>query len=281
MPLDISLQPAQTEVVALPGSTIIQAYEVVNNSSDYLTASTQVLPWTPQGSAGSVDYSHVPANPYLHFSLGNSDLILGQSFTLGPHQKRQLVLKIKSDQNTPQSDIYYTFFINQNPGSSVSNFSQASASGRIGSHLLISYSLSEQPHSQFSLSHFQVYPRFIDIFYPQIKFSAQAFNSSPFFAKISGKLTISKNNRLLQEYDLFPHNVLADSRRDLTCLRDNQPVDCTFSPPFWPGAYTATLTLDPGLNAPSAVTTFFVFPYSVTFFLAVLFSLFWFFHRRR
>ena len=165
---NLTLKPAQTELVALPGSTIIQTYDVTNNSQQTLTLSTQVLPWVPVGDDGSVSYDQALPNSHLLFSLGNSDLILGQTFDLPPGQKRQLVLKIKSDTTVPLADNYLTFFINQTPAFATADSSQASATGRIGSHLLISYSASDSPHSQFSLRHFIVSPRFRDIFFPPL-----------------------------------------------------------------------------------------------------------------
>ena len=276
---NLTLKPAQTELVALPGSTIIQTYDVTNNSSESLTLSSQVLPWVPRGNDGSVDYLQALPNPHLAFSLTNTDLLLGQTFTLAPGQKRQLVLKIKSDSTVPLTDVYYTFFINQTPGFSTSSTSQSAASGRIGSHLLISYSSSDTPHSQFFLSHVSVSPRFKGILFPQLNISATAENDSPYFAKIQGKLVVAKNGLVIQQFDLFPDNVLANSPRQIRCLSDNQPVPCSLNPPFWPGSYTATLTLDPSLNAPSATVSFFIFPYTLTLILGFVLTLIWYFSR--
>ena len=277
---NLTLKPAQTELVALPGSTIIQTYDITNNSPNSLVLSSQVLPWIPNGTDGSVDYSQALPNPHLAFSLNNTDLLLGQTFNLDPGQKRQLVLKIKSDSTTPLTDVYYTFFINQTPGFSNSDISQSAASGRIGSHLLISYSTSDSPHAQFFLSAVTVSPRFKDILFPRLTISAVVNNDSPYFAKIQGKLTVAKNGLVIQQFDLFPDNVLTNSPRQIRCLADNQPVACILNPPFWPGAYTATLTLDPSLNSPSATVTFFVFPYTLTLFLGLTLALIWYFIRR-
>ena len=278
---NLTVKPGQTELVAIPGSTITQAYDVVNNGQENLILSTQVLPWVQKGTDGSVDYDQALPNPHLNFSLGNADLLLGQSFTLAPGQKRQLVLKIKSDSSTPQADTYHTFFVYQNQGFSPSDTSQTVTSGRIGSHLLISYSLTENPHSQFSLSQFIVSPKIKDIFYQNLNFSAIANNNSPYYAKISGKLIISKNDQVIKQFDLFPDNVLSNGGRNISCLSDNHPIACSISPPFWPGAYKATLTLDPSLNAPSASITFFVFPYTLTFILGIILALVWQFNRAR
>ena len=269
--LNLTLSPAQTELIARPGITITQAYTVTNNSDSSVILSTNVAPWSPLGSDGSVSYENVSPNPDFEFTLANSDLKLGQSFILKPQDSRQLVLKIKSAPNTNLSDAYFSFFVIQDLSNSLNpDSTQSSTSGRLGSHILISTSNAENVTSQSSLSEFRALPKFKDIFYPVIRFEALANNKSDYFYKTIGKLTISKNNLQIKEYDLFPHNVLTNSSRQIECLTNNEPIPCTLNPPLWPGAYTATITLDPILQSPSASITFFIFPWSL--FLLILFT---------
>jgi len=277
--LNLTLKPAQLEIIAKPGASFTQAYEVTNNSdsSQYLT--TSILPWLPAGSDGSVTYDNVYSNPNFSFSLNNSDLALGQTFVLHPQETRQLVLKIKSDPGAPLADSYFTFFISQDLTNSLapdSNF--AAASGRLGSHLLISTSSNQSVSSQASVSNFTVSPKLKDIFFPNLQFKALVQNRSGYFFKTAGKLTITKDNLVIKELTLFPQNVLSDSSRSINCLYQTnpEPVEgpCTLNPPFWPGKYTATLTLDPGQAAASASISFYVFPYSFLLLAVLLASLF-------
>jgi len=270
MPLNLTIKPAQTELVAKPGVTITQAYTITNQSSTSVTLTTEVLPWVPVGTDGSVSYQ-TTRSPSHQFSLSNSDLSLGQKFTLKPGENRQLVLKIKSTPDTPLADSYYTFFVSQD------FFGESSASARLGSHLLLSTSNSETINSDLSLSNFSVSPLFKDIFFPRLVFSAQIDNSSSHYAKPEGKLTITKNNLVIQELDIFPNNVLAHHSRDLMCNQNNEPVPCTLSPPFWPGAYTATIKL----NSTTVTTTFFVLPYSLLFASLIIGFLFYILITRR
>jgi hypothetical protein len=270
--LNLILKPAQIELVARPGITITQAYSVVNNSDTSVMLSTGVAPWKPEGTDGTVSYENVLPNPNFQFSLSNTDLKLGQSFILRPRETRQLVLKIKSAPKTSLSDSYFTFFVIQDQVNSINpDSTQLAASGRLGSHILLSTSTSENPSSQASLSDFKASPLFKDIFFPTIRLEALANNKSDYFFKTTGKLSITKNNLLIKEFDLYPQNVLSNSSRQITCTEGNEPVPCTLNPPFWPGQYTATLNLDPTLSSPAATITFFVFPYSLV--IILLFSL--------
>jgi hypothetical protein len=281
--LDLTLKPAQIELVAEPGVSLTQAYEITNHSDSSLVLTTSVRPWLPLDPNGSITYDNVPANPNFEFSLANADLQLGQNFLLRPGASRQLVLKVKSLSDTPLSDSYFTFFISQdltntlNPDSNLS-----AATGQIGSHLLISTSKTENLTSSASISKFAVSPKIKDILFPKLSFQAEIYNQSSYFFKATGKITISKNNLTVKEMALFPQNVLAHSSRTVACNPgNNEPVSCTFNPPFWPGKYTATLSLDSSLSSPPVSVTFYVFPYSLCLIILLFTALFILFRHPR
>ena len=267
---NLSLNPGQVEYVLKPGITIIQAYEVVNNSNSSITLTSEVLPWIPSGIDGSVNYQTATPNPNLDFSLNNSDLKLGQSFTLAPNSKQQLVLKIKTNPNMPLSDNYYTFFISQNQNPFQSNDSFSQASGKIGSHLLLTVSDTENPQVQAAIQNFSITPKIKDVFFTPIQFTGQVQNNSNFFFKTNGKIIISKNGKTLKELSLDDKNVLNHHSRQFTC----QDTVCQIKAPFWPGKYHVSLVLDPSLNTPNIGTSFFVLPISPILFGIIIIGLF-------
>jgi len=259
MPFNTTLKPAQVELIARPGITLTQAYNVINNSSSPLVVSASVLPWQPRGTDGAVSYEGVPTSPDFEFSLANSDLRLNQSFVLRPSENRQLVLKIKSTSATPQGDNYFTFFINQDLGGQLNSDSTGGqATGRLGSHLLISTSNTENPPSTLKTTSIKLSPRFTDIFFPRVSINGIISNESDYFAKTTGKITVTHRGQVVTQTELFPHNVLAHSDRSLACLSNNDPVPCVLHPPFWPGVYTVTI------NNQSA--NFYVLPFSLIIF---------------
>jgi len=271
MPLNLTLKPAQVELISLPGSSVTQAYNIINNSDTTIVLYSNVLPFAPVDNNGSVTYENVTPSSQVHFSLANADLQLGQTFTLKPNENRQLVLKIQSDQNTPLKDFYFTFFVNQNIGNDNANeFSASAATARVGSHILLSTSKVENTNSTFTVSRFNVSPKFKDILYPQLTFKAEVNNQSNYYNKIVGKLTISKNDLLIKEFELYPSNVLAHSSREIQCLSNNEPTPCSITPPFWPGQYKAVITLDSALSTKPVSISFFIFPYSFLFIALVV-----------
>jgi hypothetical protein len=267
---NLSLSPPQVEFVLKPGITLTQAYEITNNSKNSITLNTEVLPFVPQGNNGSVSYSSLLASPNIYFSLNNADLKLGQPFTLGPLESRQLVLKIKTAPETQLADYYSTFFVYQTIDMSANESTISQSTGKIGSHLLLSVSNSEFPKIQGQIKKFTVNPKLKDVFFTPINFSVEIKNNTNYFYKSIGKITISKNQKIIKQLDLDPQNILANHDRSILC--QNQ-TDCRLSPPLWPGKYAATLELDSNLNIPPAAISFWVLPLSP---IAVIFSLLFF-----
>ena len=154
-------------------------------------------------------------------------------------------------------DYYYTFFLTQSPSStSLSANSGANVSGKIGSHLLLSLSEKENPENLLRIGSFFATPKIKDSFLTPVSFTAQIDNPGDYFNKIDGQIKITKTGREISTLKLEPINVLGRYSRTALCL-DNPA--CTLKPPFWPGAYTASLTV----NGKSESLNFYVFPFSL------------------
>lgn len=262
---NITISPAQIEYLVKPNATIIQAYEINNNSNQDIYLNSEVLPFLPQGNSGSVSYQNIPTNSHINFSLNNSDLVLGQPFLLKANSKRQLVLKIKTSSNVSLSDTYYTFFVSQIQNQNNVNFPQAS--GKIGSHILLSVTNTENITNKGSVSIFKTTPKIKDVLFSQIKFMGEVKNDSNYFLKTSGQITLVKNDQTLEEIKLQPLNVLSNYYRQIDC---QDLKNCTLKGPFWPGRYTATISFDENLHISSQSTSFFVLPISPLLFILFL-----------
>jgi hypothetical protein len=265
---DITISPAQIEYLLKPNVTITQAYEITNNSSENIYLNSEVLPFIPQGNNGSVTYQNITSNPNIIFSLSNANITLGQPFVLGPNAKQQLVLKIKTSPQTNLADSYYTFFVYQTKSQSSTNFPVTT--GRIGSHILLSLTNTENIKNSGEVSKFTIQPKIKDVFFTPLKFSGEVKNNSDYFFKTTGKITLTKNEKVVKEIDLTSNNVLANYYRQINCQNS---TNCTLSPPFWPGRYTATLSFDENLHIPASSISFFVVPFSPLAILILIFLL--------
>lgn len=259
--MKLSISPAQVELVIKPGVKVTQAFDIQNLSDSPQIINTSILPWLPQGSDGSVTYDSVLPPKGIYFELNNSNIRLGQSFRLEAGQSQQLVLKISSDAILAPADAYYTLFISQDQ-SAVADGNSTSVSARLGAHLLLSFSPSENLPPK-TTSTFTISPQIKDIFLTPLNFSGQITNSAPYFTKIQGQIIITKNNLEISRLTLAPDNVLARNSRPFRCLDSQKnPVNCLLKPPFWPGVYTATLG--------QTSAKFYVLPVSPLFFLIIL-----------
>lgn len=268
MALDLSFSPPILEIIARPGATITQAYEITNNSDTSVNLIPSVVPFIPQGIDGAVSYDNLSQNPNIEFSLQNTDFGLNKTFLLSPHQTKQLVLKIKTLSNIPQSDSYYTFFLTQPEISAITNSTSTSTTGRIGSHILLSTSDTQNQEISASVSRLKTSPPIKDVFFTPISFSAQVDNLTDHYFKTDGKLTVFKNGSVVKEWKLYPQNVLAQHSRSIQCAdNDLKPVACQLPSPLWPGAYSVQIES----NTASTSTIFFVLPLSPILVLAFVF----------
>lgn len=265
---NLTLSPAQIEIVAKPGTTLTQAFEIKNDGNSPLIVNTSVLPWIASGNDGTIQYADVPTNPNFNFSIANADLKLGESFILKPQESRQIVLKIKTATEALATDGYFTFFINQDQSGQLnSDITGGQASARVGSNLLFSIANTENPVSKTTPNSIKTSAKFLDVFFPKIIISGEVKNQSNYFSKINGQLIISKSDKIIREGTLFPDNVLAHHSRQISCLSENLPIPCDLKPPYWPGKYTATISIEGG---GSTSTNFYVFPFSIIIFLLII-----------
>jgi len=253
---NLSISPSKLEIQLKPGTNYVQSYIIKNIGDQQLTLNSSIDSWIPQGSDGNVTYLNT--NPNISLSLSNTDLKLGQNFVLGPNQTKQLVLKIQA---TTLGDHYFTLFINQDTSAIAS--SNSTQLIRLGSHLLISVSDTDQPPSKLVVNNFKVNNPFIDSFFFPTTFSGQIINQSNYFDKVNKSIVITKNGQEVTKLTIFPDNVLANHSRNLRCLDNNLPVNCQLSKPVLPGFYQATID--------KQTVSFVVLPYSLLIFSAIIF----------
>lgn len=261
---NLTLSPAQSEITLNKNSSFTLGYEITNNSSETVLLSSSISSWLPSNNEGNVTYNTI-TDDSIEFSLSNSDLKLNQDFTLGPNQKKQLVLKIKNN-DPDEQDHYYTFFIQQKNINSVLNNSQNLA--KIGSHLLISSNFQKQNYSSLIPKNISLYPRIKDIFFPQ-KISGEIFNQTSHYTQIDGQISLLYNHQNIWQSTLYPYVVLSQNSRLIKCLdtSTNQAISCQTKSPLWPGKYQIKISLNQNNSSSDYYQSFFILPYSFIVFI--------------
>jgi len=268
----LEISPPLIEILAQPGTTITQAYEIKNNSQKDILLTTFLKPFTASQKPGLPDYNLTP-DPNLPtpiFSLGNSDLTLGQPFTIPANSHLQVVLKIKNPPKNILADYYYTLFFAQ-----VSNPTDtALSSGQIGTNILLTLSPDPSPSQDPHTSSFSVHPKFGDLFFTKISFRGLIKNLGKTLLKPFGQITIKRSwPPTTENYPplmIRPDNILKNSSRPLSCVYENDETrtTCQIDSYLPPGQYQAVLSYctnpDPkqSKRACQEVTLYFyVFPY--------------------
>ncbi|RLC35666.1 hypothetical protein DRH14_00240 [Candidatus Shapirobacteria bacterium] len=270
MPFNLSITPAQLEILAKPNQHLTQTYQLQNNSSSPIFLSASIQQWQPNSTNQSPQYLPQTNTP-VHFSLLNSNIKLNQPFSIPPRQAQQLILKIQLPNRLPES--YFTLFLNQqNPYSTSTNSTQTTA--KIGSHLFISTSNTDQIKHQAKIISFSTTPKIKDILFSKINLNLDLQNQSNYLFHSNGQLVITKNNHLFQQIPIFPHRYLAHRSRPIQCFNQQDthpiPIQCTISPPFWPGLYTVNLELNSNVKISPTTASFFVLPISPLMFIFLI-----------
>ncbi len=274
---NLSLDPAQIEITLKPNAVFTQAYNITNNSTSTLLLSSSISAWVPTDNEGSVLYQDTINSPLI-FSLSNTDLKLGDDFTLRAGQKKQLVLKIINP-SVEESDYYLTFFISQKPYTQIQSGHQNLA--KIGSHLLITTGQESSALSNLAVSKLNLTPNLKDIFIPQT-ISGEITNEGQHYRHIEGKLTIYKNKQVFSEQDLFPYTVIPSHPRLLMCVNsESEAVPCHLKIPLWPGKYQGIVILNGNETKYGYPFSFFVFPYTLTIFIFFLFFILYLILRKK
>lgn len=267
---NLTLEPAQIEINLKPNAVFTQAYNITNNSTDTLLLTSSLSAWLPSDNQGGVHYLDT-IDSLLIFSLSNTDLKLGEDFTLRAGQKKQLVLKIINPSDEIK-DYYLTFFISQKPYTQIQSGHQNLA--KIGSHLLISTNKDSNALSNLAISQLNITPKIKDIFIP-LTISGEIVNQGQHYNHIDGQLTIYKDNQVYSEQILFPYTVIPQHSRLLMCVNsDSEVLPCRLKIPIWPGKYQGLVTLKVNTTKYEYPFSFFVFPYTLTIFILFIFFLF-------
>lgn len=266
--LNLTIKPAQVEIIIHPNSSYVQAYDITNNSSETILLSTSISSWIPADNLGTVSYLDNSENNSLTFSLSNSDLKLNQDFLLNPGQKKQLVLKINNP-SSEENDHYLTFFITQKPLNNTLSAHQNLV--KIGSHLLISTTNQNTVTSKLQVSKLTLKPIIKDVFIP-LKINGEIINNGNHYSQINGQIIIYKNNQVYWQQNLFPYIVTTQNSRLLQCLNSqNEASACQIKAPLWPGRYQATVKLNSDSTTEEYSFHFFIFPYSIIIIILSLF----------
>lgn len=212
--ISLSIWPPLLEVQMMPGKTVIQNYQLSNNTESFLDVTPLLVPFEPDKNAGQIKFLPSDKNensPYF-FSF-SSDEKLNEVFTLKPKETRQISLKITLPKNTPEKDYYFTLLFSTGVIPPEQKNNTASIT-QIGTNILLTSSREEKPALLGRIIKFRA-PTIIDSF-SAVNFELVLENFGKTFWKPFGEINITGMLKQKGTVELLPQNVLANSQRSLT-----------------------------------------------------------------
>jgi hypothetical protein len=245
--LSLSIYPPIIEIISKPDQTITQTYKIGNDSPKDIELSVQVVPFKPTGENGAVQLTPentTPDRSLNWFSLANTDLTLGQSFTLKAAANYPLDLKIDIPKDAAYKDYYYALLVKSNPQVSTQGPTRTLVSGVIGSLILLSVADNSRQTQDLEISDFALtnyfLPNVVDSS-SNITFKAMVKNMGKYYLKTEGQIVVSGVvGQTNVKIDLLPVNVLAFSSRQTVCV---DSPDCQLPQRLSFGRFQAKLVL--------------------------------------
>ena len=244
---DLSISPPLLQATIKPGKSISQVFTIYNNSSDPIVLTPRIVPFLPEDDQGNPSLQPQSNPAWLsYFSLINTNIKLGQPFTLPANKSDQLVLSIKTPNTAPTTDHYATLLISST--SEVADFS-SSISGSIGSNILLTIANQTAPPTILNITNLKpVNTQYIKISQTYIldnlspiHFTAKLENLGNHLTQAHGLFQIHKGTKVTHIQSLLPVNVLAQSTRELIASSSSQ---LKFNPKITQiGKYQASLNI--------------------------------------
>ncbi len=267
--ISLSIWPPLLEVQMMPGKSVTQNYQLVNNTDSFLEITPIIAPFEPDGENGQIKI--LPAeklaydsSPYF-FSFTTPEKF-DESFTLNPRETRQLSLKISLPKNNAEKDYYFTLLFSSAAGQE-SQKNQTASIAQIGTNIILTASRAEKPPLLGRIYKFSA-PTIVDSFSP-VDFTVVLENFGRTFFKPFGQITINGMLKQKGEIKLLEQNILAGSKRKLTLpsYRPNLPIG-----PF-KAKLEFSLNEEGALPVLSTQIGFWYLPYKLIIFSAGVFLL--------
>ncbi|GEM_PF-5161969 len=254
-PLDLSLYPPITEIIATPGSTLKAPISLTNNSEKSQTLYFRIKLFIPleDGSINLTDDNNLDKI----LTLEKNGQKIDNEFKLRPSETANLLLTADIPKEASFSD-HYAALLFQTKNEEQPTPSESGAFSKIetglASNLLLSIRPSNwQPTETFMIKEFSLNQ--LIFFGQEIRTTLKIENQSPHFARAKGTVIIKDiNDNVIEKQELPTQNVLSQTTRNLA---HNLP---SFSSANLFGKYTAYASVDIEGEILTQTIVFFAIP---------------------
>lgn len=275
----LSIYPPLLRVNIKPGKSITQVFKIDNLTSDDKLFVARLVPFTDADLLGNPVINLQSTATWLsYFNLANSNIKLGDPFTIKGGASEQLILNLSVPDSAPLRDLYVTLLISTYSNNLDVAYQGSLVSATTGSNLLITISSEAFPatllHIQdivpVSGATFKIGNYYFSDNITPISFSASVANSGNFAAETRGLFKITaQDDRPVYLEGILPMNVISKTKR---ALINNDGNSFAFSPNLaHMGQYKISVSIKTdNANAENSINIIFL-PFKIS--LGLIFAL--------
>lgn len=266
--ISLSITPPLLELTIQPGKEVKQTYSITNNGGDTVLT-PKIVYFTSADESGNIDLSEDSAPDWIKYNKDPINLKNGI--------KTDYNVIFSPPNNTEEIDHFLTLIFESTTPVDLINQNSVSYQSQIGTNILLTISKDGNPKKSAEIIEFSA-PRIIDsilpISYPGGTSSAYHLilaNNGNSFWKPIGKI-ITKGETL----KLAPQNILSGSNRIISCIQDENLINCNFKNKFRIGKIVSNLefTTDDDPKIYKKEVTTIAFPFSIFGIIFLILTLF-------
>ncbi len=233
----ISISPPLLRVNIKPNKSISQVFTITNLTSDDKLLVARMVPFSEADIFGNPVIDLKSSPDWLNdFSLANSNIKLGNAFTLKGNTSEQLVLNLTVPEDSPLRDLYATLLVSTYTNVLDLGYQGSQVNATIGSNLLITINTELNPPTILKINHLAPttgsFFKFGNLYLVDnitpISFSGSVKNDGNFTAESKGIFKIvNRNDTPTHLEGILPVNVIAHTER---ILINNDGKDFTYTP---------------------------------------------------
>lgn len=233
----LSVYPPLLRVNIKPGKAITQVFKIDNLTGDDKFFVARLVPFSEADLLGNPNIDLRSTAPWLsYFTLANTNIKLGEPFTIKGNSSEQMILNLSVPENAPVRDIYATLLISTYANVAGIAYQGSLVSATTGSNLLITIASEAFPATLLHVEN--IIPIsgtilkignyiFLDNLTP-VSFSAVVSNTGSFMAETKGIFRISdRRDQAVHLEGILPVNVISKTKR---ALLNSDGKNFSFSP---------------------------------------------------
>ena len=246
--MKLSISPPILELMIQPGKTVKQTY-AISSYGNNTNLTSKLVYFVADGNWGNISLTDSKVPDWISFD------------------QKSLTLTISPPENAEEVDHFMTLVFTTESPIDLTNQNSTSISSQIGSNILLTISKDGNIKKSAEIIEFSA-PKIVDSFLSPIRYSLTLANTGNSYWKPNGKIIIN-NDKIIK---LAPFNVLSNYKRNISCLEDENLVDCKLQNKFVIGKITSKLefSIDTDPKIYKAETVTYAFPFILTFVLLLL-----------